>query len=171
MKRLRVVIADPLVAVPGGDHDGRLFVQGRRDVRRVEDPLDLIGREHASRPRALAGRRPGAVLEGAAGGEARGALHCEAASVEPEPEVHPPRVDVVPPQELKSLVDLGEVCMGLGVGTQALYRAVPDTVCRNWMSAEPYSPNRAGGIMLTDVICHDVEEVDILLHIHNVEAT
>lgn len=26
-------------------------------------------------------------------------------------------------------------------------------------------------ILLTDIICHDIEEVDILLQIHNIEAT
>lgn len=170
VKCLSVVIADPLVAVPGGDHDGGFLVEGRRGAGRVEDPLDLIGREHAGRAGALAGRGPGAILEGAARLEARGALHGEAAPVEAEPEVHSPRVYVVAPQELKGQVDLGEVGVGLGVGADALYRAVPDAVCRNW-SAKYFLREKVRDVMLTYVIGHDIEEVDVLLQIDNVEAT
>lgn len=171
VKRLRVVVADPLIAVPGGDHDGGFFVEGRRGIRGVEDFLDLVGREHAGRAGTLACRGPRAVLEGAAGREARGTLHGEAAPVKSEPHVHPSRVYIVAPQEFKSQVDLGKVRMRLCIGPEALYCAVPDAVCRRWKSINNSLPHKVRGIALTDVVCHYIEEVDILLQIDNVEAT
>lgn len=122
---LRVVKRHPLIRVPRDDlRRGRLVERHGGAV--VDDLEDLARREHAGGPRAVASL--GALGELAPGRHAAGVLHGEAAAVEAEAERDALRVDVVPPHELETHLDLRQVGVRLGVGAEGLDLGVPDSV-------------------------------------------
>jgi len=143
LQGLHAVPADPLVGIPCHDLDGRRGIKG--DCCTVGDNLlDLGCGEHARCAGAFT--TAGAVGERAACRQATGIFHgeacntsakrgvgkercrCRTSSVEAESHCHSAWVDVVPPKQLERLVDLGQVCVCVGVGAEGFDGGIPYTI-------------------------------------------
>lgn len=112
LHRLAVVIADPLVGIPGDPLDcGRRVERGLCPSLRKNLEDFRVG-ERAGRVGAWPGFAAGAELADAIGRAARGIGQGEAAAVPAKPQRDIAWIDSIAPHQVQAEFDLREVCVG-----------------------------------------------------------